>query len=583
LTFLLFAMPRSAQAQEQVVVHFGSATRYLTNATDPGPAVEGQWYLPGFDAGGWPVGAYGIGYDMNTPGGAENLILTDVTGPFHSIYTRVLFDVTDASAIYSVTLGQDYDDGVIAWLNGVEIYRSPEMRVRFAVWDEVAGMGESSNGTTPDYTPFRDVTKQALPALVDGTNVFAMAVWNNGTDDLVLAPRLSLNRPLRRGPYLQQGAHDRVTVRWRTGDRLDSKVWYGDAPGNLTSLEIDGATVTEHEVELTGLSANTRYYYAVGSSAGVLAGNDSGHYFDTAPSPGQPKPTRIWVLGDSGEGDRNSEAVRDAYTAWAGGAHTELWLMRGANAYPLGTDFEYQHNLFEIYPEMLRTSVLWPTKGNHDIFDAVEGTFPYLDSFTLPTGGEAGGMSTGTEDYYAFDYGNVHFVVLDSQEGDSTPGSAMMLWLEADLASTTRDWIVALWHHPPYSRGSHNSDDPSDSTGRLEAMRQNVVPLLDDYGVDLVLCGHSHSYERSVLIDGHYGDSTTWDPQTMVVDGGDGDPQSDGAYVKPYRGTVPYAGSGDGAVYAVAGIVTPCSRVPRRLRRIPTSWERRSSRRPRSR
>jgi hypothetical protein len=124
----------------------------------------------------------------------------------------------------------------------------------------------------------------------------------------------------------------------------------------------------------------------------------------------------------------------------------------------------------------------------------------------------------------------------------------MLSWLRADLANTTADWVIAYWHHPPYSKGSHDSDDPADSGGRLKEMRENVLPILDSFGVDLVLGGHSHSYERSYLLDGHYGVSTTLTAQ-MKVDAGDGRTAGDGGYAKRDRGMTPHAG----AVYVVAG------------------------------
>src|SRR5438552_16877275 len=125
--------------------------------------------------------------------------------------------------------------------------------------------------------------------------------------------------------------------------------------------------------------------------------------------------------------------------------------------------------------------------------------------FTLPKAAEAGGMASGTEDYYSFDYGNVQFICLDSMTSDRSPSGAMMTWLQNDLASTTLNWIIAYWHHPPYSKGSHNSDTEQ----QLIEMRQNANPILESHGVDLVLTGHSHSYERSFLLDGHYGTSNT--------------------------------------------------------------------------
>ena len=120
----------------------------------------------------------------------------------------------------------------------------------------------------------------------------------------------------------------------------------------------------------------------------------------------------------------------------------------------------------------------------------------------------------------------------------------MLEWLRHDLATTRQDWIVAFWHHPPYSKGSHDSD----YEGELVDMREHVLPILEEHGVDLVLSGHSHSYERSFLIDGHYGPSWTYDA-THQKDTGDGDPGGDGAYVKAAGGGTAHAG----AVYAVAG------------------------------
>src|SRR4029453_9609405 len=111
-------------------------------------------------------------------------------------------------------------------------------------------------------------------------------------------------------------------------------------------------------------------------------------------------------------------------------------------------------------PAMLRKTVLWPAYGNHDGrgSDSATNTGPYYDMFTLPKQGEAGGMPSGTEAYYSFDYGNIHFICLESFETDRSANGAMMTWLQSDLASTQQKWIVAFWHHPPYSKGSHDSD-----------------------------------------------------------------------------------------------------------------------------
>src|SRR5437773_3797455 len=194
---------------------------------------------------------------------------------------------------------------------------------------------------------------------------------------------------------------------------------------------------------------------------------------------------------------------------------------------------------------MLRKSVLWPTFGNHDghSADSSSQSGPYYDIFTLPKSGEAGGVASGTEAYYSFNYANIHFVCLDSEESDRSPSGAMVTWLKADLAANTQQWLVAFWHAPPYSKGSHDSDSETE----LKEMRQYANPILESYGVDLVLGGHSHSYERSYLLDGHYGSSSTL-TSSMIKDSGNGREDGNGAYEKPVALT-PHKG----AVYTVAG------------------------------
>jgi hypothetical protein len=351
---------------------------------------------------------------------------------------------------------------------------------------------------------------------------------------------------ITRGPYLQIGTPTSTTVRWRTNVATDSRVSFGTTQGSLTSVADNPTQTTEHEVLVTGLSSATKYFYSIGSTTQVLAGNDANHFFVTSPAAGTAVPTRIWVLGDSGTANTNAQAVRNAYLSFTGSIHTNLWLMLGDNAYETGTDSEYQAAVFDMYPTILRKSVLWPTIGNHDTAQSSNppASLPYFAMFTLPTSAQAGGMASGTEKYYSFDYGNIHFICLDSMTSDRSSTGPMATWLRADLTSSTRQWTIAFWHHPPYTKGSHNSDTETE----LVQMRQTFLPILEEAGVDLVLAGHSHAYERSYLIDGHYGTSSTF-TNAMKKDGGSGRPDASGAYAKPTLGP----GTHEGAVYAVAG------------------------------
>ena len=379
--------------------------------------------------------------------------------------------------------------------------------------------------------------KKSLPS----GRALAVAAWL-----AALLPALAYAQTVVRGPYLQSGTPSGVIVKWRTDETTDSVVRYGLAPNSLTLSATNSDSTTEHAVQLTGLSADVKYFYSVGASSGTLAGGDDDHFVVTAPDPGTAKPTRIWVIGCSGTATANAGAVRDAFLNFTGPRDPDLWIMLGDNAYGDGTDAEYQSAVFEIYPQVLARTVLWPTLGNHDghTADSITESGPYYDIFSLPRNGEAGGVPSGTEAYYSFDYGNIHFIVLDSYETDRSPDGAMMTWLEEDLQATDKEWVIAFWHHPPYSKGTRDSDTQE----RSIEMRQNAVPLVEQYGVDLVLAAHSHSYERSHLIDSHYGLSETF-TDAMKKSPGDGSATGDGAYQKPATVAAPHAG----AVYVVAG------------------------------
>ena len=350
---------------------------------------------------------------------------------------------------------------------------------------------------------------------------------------------------LTRGPYLQIGTPNSIIIRWRTDIATDSRVRYGIDSTSLDQ-EVDSISITtEHEVTLTGLLPNTKYYYSVETKTKVLSA-DPNNYFVTAPPVGTKQKTRIWILGDSGTANDNAASVRDAYYILSEDIHTDLWVMLGDNAYSNGTDAEYQAAVFNMYPNMLKKSVLWPAFGNHDGYSANSKiqTGVFYDIFSLPTNAEAGGSASGTEAYYSFDYANIHFICLNSHDVDRSATGEMCSWLQDDLYETNQDWLIAYWHHPAYTKGSHDSDTES----QLIEIRENILPILEEGGTDFVFYGHSHAYERSFLIDGHYGYS--WDiTDEMILDFGDGRNDGNGAYIKPSSHLSPH----EGTVYFTAG------------------------------
>ncbi|MHC4990876.1 MAG: thrombospondin type 3 repeat-containing protein, partial [Planctomycetota bacterium] len=105
----------------------------------------------------------------------------------------------DAGDVDDVWVGADYDDGYVVWINGTEVYRSPEMPQETTDWDTEPSSHESTNGIDPDYGVLIDISTEALGELKTGTNVVAIGVWNRvpaipPSADLVLVPKLVINR-----------------------------------------------------------------------------------------------------------------------------------------------------------------------------------------------------------------------------------------------------------------------------------------------------------------------------------------------------------------------------------------------------
>jgi hypothetical protein len=519
-----------------VLVPAGATWKYLDNGSNQGT----NWRQAAFNDSAWQTGPAELGYGDNDEatlvsyGGNSN-------SKFITTYFRTSFQVPDAAAVSSLSARLLRDDGAVVYLNGVEVFRS-NMPTGAITYTTLA-----STATADEETFFRRAVDPAL--LVNGINVLAVEVHQSATNSSDLSfdfELLGSDFPsVLRGPWLQVGTPHSVMIKWRTDIACDSRVRYGTSSAALSSAVSGAALTTEHAVTLTNLTPATTYYYSIGTAARPLLGSDD-FFFRTPPLPGTPQRTRIWAIGDSGTANVDAQNVREAYYRFAGSDYTHLFLMLGDNAYNDGEDDEYQAAVFETYPTMLRQSVIWPTIGNHetDQSSTPPADIPYYQIFSLPRSAEAGGIASGTEDYYSFDYANIHFVCLDSMTSSRNSGSDMLDWLQNDLASSTQQWLVAFWHHPPYSKGSHDSD----ASVRQTEMRENVLPVLEDYGVDLVLCGHSHAYERSYLIDGHYGLSSSL-RAAMIKDGGDGQVNGSGAYLKAAPAGTPHYG----AVYIVAG------------------------------
>ena len=369
-----------------------------------------------------------------------------------------------------------------------------------------------------------------------------------------------------RSPYLMMPAPTEMTIRLQSEEAYTGVARYGLNPEQLDNELSTHTRAEEHELRLQNLQPGTRYYYSLGSQQHrIYQGHD--YWFVTPPD--QKVPVRIMVIGDPGQPGEIQDNVRAAFMEYLhenprtntqldlhpGQAYMDIFLTTGDNAYKSGSNKQFQAGFFSPYADILRNVPVWPVYGNHDA-----RRWAFYDIFSLPEQAQSGGVASGTESYYSFDYSNVHIVILDSQDSDMDHNGKMLHWLKQDLKyyqeNTKLQWLIVAFHHPPYSKGSHNSDDIGDSGGRLVEARENLLPVIEQAGADLVLTGHSHMYERSHLMACHYGDSASL-TEAMVLDTAEENQSSDMAFVKPMDKV-----ANQGTIYAVVGSSSKLNQGP---------------------
>jgi acid phosphatase type 7 len=316
-----------------------------------------------------------------------------------------------------------------------------------------------------------------------------------------------------RGPYIQNATTSSIVVHWRTSEPTLSQIKFSKKIGKKGKMIVDNVLKTEHEISIPNLKTNTKYFYKIASSKkDELV--DAKQYFKTNPKIGSEQAIRIWALGDFGCSSQNQYKVKDAIVNFTKDTPIDAWIWQGDNAYNIGTDAEFQKHVFRVYQEdFFKNTVSYPAPGNHDYAGQHDSSLPpYFKIFNMPSKGEAGGLASGTESFYSVDYGNVHLVSLNSEEKsedgtylyDSTGTQAT--WLKKDLANNKLPWVIAYWHKPSYSKGSHDSD----TEDFMYKIREGLNPILEKFRVDLAIMGHSHVYERTHPMRGHLGKDDTF-------------------------------------------------------------------------
>lgn len=376
---------------------------------------------------------------------------------------------------------------------------------------------------------------------------------------LFLGSLQAYSQEITRAPYLQMLGEKSVQIRYRTNQAIISEVQISSDGKTFNRTKKSSQTNTEHLVLIDSLTASNKYFYRIKLTSSQFAG-DSTYFFKTAPTIGSQEKFSVWSIGDMYPDGPYQKNVYEGFKKFIGNKYTNLFMTVGDNVYGGGTDDDFQTNFFQIYQNgpLLKQSALFPSVGNHD-YDAYPKNqdhpdMAYYQSFTLPTKGELGGLASGSEAYYSFDYGNTHFICLDSYAyGKDNKRifdgpSDQLTWLKNDLKATKQKWKVVFFHYPPYTKGTYDSDEVPD----LINLRAILPKVFDEYNVDLVLTGHSHVFERSKPLKNHYGLSSEFNKSVHW-------PQSSSGRYDKSANSCPYLFSSsntdkNGVIYVVNGV-----------------------------
>jgi hypothetical protein len=321
--------------------------------------------------------------------------------------------------------------------------------------------------------------------------------------------------PLQSGAYVQDVTTTTAVVAMITAAPATRSLRVVDAAGAVQQVAAAGAPARRHAFAVTGLRPDTAHEFEVLDGSGSAVDRGS---FHTAPAD-DATPVHFAVIGDSGGLPwwiwlQRSPLIHlpacrgwlpPAATVAAAGrriaaARPRFVLHVGDVVYPWGQQQHYGPGFFLPFAEALRHAPFYVALGNHDVLDD-EGR-QALATFHLPRG-----ELTGDERCYTFACGSVRVFVVDFNWGIAedrvAAGHPSLEFLRRELPRHGEPWFVVASHYP--MRSASRQRDRGD-------LLLEVLPLLQQHGVDLYLSGHDHTYQRVAPEDG----------VVMVVSGGGG-------------------------------------------------------------
>jgi len=331
--------------------------------------------------------------------------------------------------------------------------------------------------------PVRRGSRGCLPALL------ALLGLGGGTAWFV---DRNMSPTLLAGPMVQLPGPGRVSIVWDWEPWGDSKIRWSDG----TRTEEISATERKgerFEVTLDRLAPGSTFEYTLAYSWLPGSTRTVGATHTVKVPPARGAGFRFMAFGDSGSGGNAQYELAEIMTR----QKCDLIIHTGDLIYPSGAAGDYPRKFYDPNAKLIATTPFMPSLGNHDC--ATGKGAPLLEQFELPENGPAG---LEAERNYWFDYGDARFVALDTNRSNELGvisfedmKGKVAPWLRQVLSDTDARWKFVFFHHPPYTGSTHDA-------GGQAFVKDAFSAIFDETGVDMVLCGHNHLYERTAPIKG---------------------------------------------------------------------------------
>ncbi len=472
----------SQRAVPHLLFDYGSEWEYNDSKNLDGKS----WKDLGYKHHSWRSGKGILGF-----GGWEGEEIATELDSFRTTYyfrKKIVID----EEVEGLTARVKYDDGFVFYVNGQRVYfrnmkNNPD-------YDDYA---RSKSSSQVSFT----IDKKYL---VMGENVLSVEVHQSDafSSDIAFDARVERGHnsaAITWGPWLTLPLENSITVVWESSESTPSELHYGTTESLGSKVSSDEST-TYHKLTAPNLERGTTYYYK------VVSGDVHSSVKSFQSEPRYEDPVTIGIYGDSRTHPDRHQIVIKAIAQ-----NDATLVVHSGDVVAAG------YKLSDWYDQFLTPTLsvidhipMIACRGNHDgSIAAMEPFFPLPATSPAPE----------KMYYYAFTYGSLAIITVDT-ETNYKKGSPQYNQLEADLRKYAKKyWLCINFHRPAYSSGKGHGGIENPKIG------EEIVPLLEKYGVDWVFNGHDHFYERSFKDGVHY-----------LLSGGGGAPSTyGGVHANPYK------------------------------------------------